>query len=254
MFWSWRPVLCCTLVACGRVNFGLISTDAPPADGSIDADLVAEIPDLLAVYPMDGMIMGGVVPASDAAYNGSCTAAECPTSVPGRIGGGYAFDAARVIQLPHAISTRIGADPFTIALWLSPVASVGDLAVFAKPYSATAGSDVVSLAVPAGQRYFTFETTPDGVMFDYLNTAPTTDVTDGWHHAALTWDGSSKRLYLDGAVVSTGATIAMSDQPLWIGVDFDNAVPVHHYMGALDDVRIYTRALRSSEIAMLAGR
>ena len=42
-------------------------------------------------------------------------------------------------------------------------------------------------------------------------------------------------------------------QPILIGADLDMASPVNHWVGALDDLRIYNRALDAQEIAALAA-
>lgn len=79
-----------------------------------------------------------------------------------------------------------------------------------------------------------------------------------WRHAALTYDGMTLRLYLDGLEV--GST------PLSGAVDMDPAVPVavgnqppgageRFFDGLLDDVRILQRGLSAAEIAtILSGQ
>jgi hypothetical protein len=80
-------------------------------------------------------------------------------------------------------------------------------------------------------------------------------LTGVWHHAAVTYDGSFLRLYLDG--VEVGST------PLSGEVDVDASIPVaigaqpagagnRFFDGLMDDVRIVQRALSSSEIAAIA--
>ena len=77
-----------------------------------------------------------------------------------------------------------------------------------------------------------------------------------WHHGAMTYDGSTLRLYLDG--VEVGST------PLSGPVDMDPSVPVavgaqppgaggKYFPGLMDDVRITERALSATEISDLVG-
>lgn len=69
-----------------------------------------------------------------------------------------------------------------------------------------------------------------------------------WSHVATTFDGSTLRLYVDGAQVSTMAVtgpITVSGGALRMG---GNAVWAEWFDGTLDEVRVYNRALSGAEI------
>jgi hypothetical protein len=64
-------------------------------------------------------------------------------------------------------------------------------------------------------------------------------ITDGdWHWIAFTWDGASRRLYADSALVAEG-----SQEKLLIDSGKDIA-PAAFWKGRIDDVRIYDRAAK----------
>ncbi|MGI0012713.1 MAG: LamG-like jellyroll fold domain-containing protein [Nitrososphaera sp.] len=76
-----------------------------------------------------------------------------------------------------------------------------------------------------------------------------------WSHVALTRQGSTIRVYLNGVLQSqTGSdsgTLDFSNCPLLIGVDADSACTglLNGYLdGRIDEVRIYNRALSQAEI------
>jgi hypothetical protein len=77
---------------------------------------------------------------------------------------------------------------------------------------------------------------------------------DSWVHAAAVYDGSSMLLYLDGILVgSTGKTGNLSTNPavpVWIGANPLSATD-RPWDGAIDEVRIYDRALSPAEIKAL---
>jgi hypothetical protein len=252
----WCVVGSCVLAtACGRL--GVAASDPPGDAALVDADLVdaePEIADLVARYRMDDAIAGGLVPASDATYDGGCVAEDCPVSTAGQIGGAYAFNGMQRIELPAAASALIGASPFTVSIWIEPMASETSTTLVAKPYGALAATDVAALTTRNGMRNPTFETTSDGQRFDYLDTPAERDVTiGGWHHVAISWNGTAKRIYLDGEQVAFApATVMTSNETLWLGADADADGPVHYYTGALDDMRIYARALLAEEVMALA--
>lgn len=85
---------------------------------------------------------------------------------------------------------------------------------------------------------------------------------DIWHHLATIYDGQTMRLYLDGILQSTEVNTAgchTNDSPLFIGKqiypwhDGHELRPDQVFNGAIDEVRIYNRALSEAEIQSLYG-
>ena len=95
------------------------------------------------------------------------------------------------------------------------------------------------------------------------NSSPSTD--NQWHHVASTFDGSSRKLYLDGvevSSVSTSGSISPTVAGLVLGaVDLNTTQPpaeeikavvaANHSKIKLDEVRIYDTALSSTEVSEL---
>ena len=72
--------------------------------------------------------------------------------------------------------------------------------------------------------------------------------TNTWSHLAGTYDGTTLRLYVNGVQVASAAysgTIGTSSGPLRIG---GNSLWGEYFQGAIDEVRIYNRALTALEI------
>lgn len=80
---------------------------------------------------------------------------------------------------------------------------------------------------------------------------PDTFFEENWHHVALTWDGSDWRGYVNGvekgSLPSTLGTSASSSRDTLIGKGWDGC----SWSGAIDDVRIYDKALSAAEIEQL---
>jgi hypothetical protein len=69
-----------------------------------------------------------------------------------------------------------------------------------------------------------------------------------WSHLAVTYDGTSVRLYVNGSEVSsrqTTGSIRQTSDPLWIG---GNEPYGEYFEGEIDDVRVYDRALDPAEV------
>ncbi len=83
-------------------------------------------------------------------------------------------------------------------------------------------------------------------------------VAGSWHHVACTYDGGLLRVYIDGALrgcKGSGKPIAVGGKlgtaigaRLQAGPAFDN-----RFLGALDDVHVYARALSAPEICALGA-
>lgn len=69
-----------------------------------------------------------------------------------------------------------------------------------------------------------------------------------WSHLAMTYDGTTVKLFIDGDEVATRPTtgsILTTADPLWIG----GSRPYGEYFqGLIDEVRVYNRALTPSEV------
>ena len=69
-----------------------------------------------------------------------------------------------------------------------------------------------------------------------------------WTHLAVTYDGTSYRLYVNGAQASSGSAsgpILRTTDPLWIG---GNRPYGEHFQGVIDEARVYDRALGPAEV------
>jgi len=82
------------------------------------------------------------------------------------------------------------------------------------------------------------------------------DLTTGWHYLAATRSGTTLKLYVDGAeVASTTAAstgIISPDAPLVIGT-INPTQNIENFIGLVDEVEIFNRALSAEEIAAIAN-
>jgi hypothetical protein len=82
-----------------------------------------------------------------------------------------------------------------------------------------------------------------GVLYGYWEGKLLTGglVSDGqWHHGAMTWDGKTRRLFLDGALVGEDmpGPWTPSDVPFRIGAVDGGPRPGHHFDGTIGPVRL----------------
>ena len=76
----------------------------------------------------------------------------------------------------------------------------------------------------------------------------TANPVNTWTHVALTYDGATLRLYINGTQVASRAAtgaIQTTNSPLWIG---GNSPYGEYFQGLIDEARVYNRALTQAEI------
>ena len=155
------------------------------------------------------------------------------------------------------------ASQLTVTAWVNPAGWPG------RYDQAPADSSIVSKAATAGAW---FPTTPANVGYALRGTADgtisfgvaaggtfrtavttATVPTGSWHQVAGTYDGTEVAVYIDGrlaaAAPASGGLSLATGTNLMVGADPIN--PVDKLTGAVDEVRVYSRALSAAEIAAL---
>jgi RHS repeat-associated protein len=76
--------------------------------------------------------------------------------------------------------------------------------------------------------------------------------TNTWHHFAYTFDATTHKLYMDGIQANSSTAAPQTAVPTTLVFGRWNGGTAEYYAGKLDEVRIYSRTLSASEVALLA--
>jgi hypothetical protein len=201
---------------------------------------------------------GGIV--TDQSGNGHHGVVRNATWVAsGRIGGAYEFYADAYISVPHSDALNAN-EAISFAAWVKIPEGVrrGYMGVVSKASESDwYGGRGWSLL------YYDIHQNADKLLFDLTGHQPgggsqaAVEHRDGrWHHLVGTWKGDFVRLYIDGTEVeylsqSAVGSAADSSTELRIG-DYAYA-SFRRFIGVIDEVRIYNRALTDAEIRQLAA-
>jgi hypothetical protein len=208
-----------------------VSTTLPPV----------EVPGLVAAYSFDEGHGTTVIDASGQDNHGTITGATW--TLQGRFGSALDFDGlSALVTIPDAPSLRL-TTAMTLEAWVKPstvtsawwdVIYKGNDNYFLEATAPTGDG------VPAGGGTFDAN---DVVMYGAAPLA-----VSSWTHLALTYDGATLRLYVNGVQVASQAqtgSLVTSANPLQIGGD---SIFGQYFQGTIDEVRIYNQALSPSEI------
>jgi len=98
---------------------------------------------------------------------------------------------------------------------------------------------------------------PTGAVKFFNASGPENVPYEKWVHLAMTYDGTIQRVYADGEPVGEleiGAAVCAGESPVTIGAALHNGDVNENFLGLIDDVRLYRRALRACEIKQIAIR
>jgi dUTPase len=186
----------------------------------------------------------GVTTVTDASGRGNTgTITGATRTTAGRIGSALTFDGVNDwVTVPDAASLDL-TNRATLEAWVYPTALGGiwRTAVLKEQpgqlvYALYANNDV---SRPSGHLYTTGDLFTNGTAALPLNT---------WSHLAMTWDGTTQRLFVGGNQVGSrtvSGTLPNSAGALRFG---GNNVWSEWFAGRLDEIRVYDRALTQAEV------
>jgi hypothetical protein len=201
---------------------------------------------LVALYPFDGN-------ANDLSGNenhGNVEEAILSNDRFGNSDRAYLFDGVddciKVSDSPDLNITQ----QITICAWVAPRSQKTQMIV--RKGAGVNGGNAAPYALAlsgTGDIIFELRTEPE---LDLIQVRKTGYKTDEWTFVVGTYDGSSINLYVNGTLESSSeltGNLNMNADPLLIGTRLK--LPADTFDGAIDEIRIYNRALDISEIENL---
>ena len=196
---------------------------------------------LVGYWPMDE---GGGLKAQDRSgqyNNGTLTSMDASTDwVSGKYGGALDFDGVN----DYVDVTSIGISGIasrTITGWVKIRAYGNDDGIWSMGIAGTAKD--FSLELTATPGVITF----NGWNRDFDFTIPSN--VYGWHHIAITYDGSYVRAYVDGVELNSGNFTDLNTTDS--GIEFGRSRGSSYSNTVIDEVRIYNRTLSADEVTRL---
>jgi len=181
--------------------------------------------------------------ALDVWGNNDGTISGATTGVSGKYNEAYSFDGTDdYVSLGTDTFGSLNGDPISISVWFNyDGVSSGNLTIYSQE-----GAIVHRISEDNGA----YEAYVTGTGSDSVSTS--IPATGSWHHAVLTFDGSTQELYMNGSSVDS-ASASMFDlssltRDVKIGSQHDGSDP---FPGDIDDPRVYSKALTATEVSNL---
>lgn len=168
----------------------------------------------------------------------------------GTLNGGVTFPAGKVAQAFNFDGTgavtysNINAgSTYTVDFWVRPISSSSDGLRQELVSNTNAGSNFGTITIDSARRIEYSQGGVFGRVLSPVGAAPFNTYT----HVALTYDGSVNRLYLNGNLVSTSTAHPETfNNPIAVG--YGIATANARFVGQIDEVEIFSRALSQTEI------
>jgi hypothetical protein len=228
-----------------------------PIDAPVDAaEPPPRPPGLVAYYRFDEAAGTTATDSSGSGNHGthvngpSPSTLAAPVTFPNR--GSLRFDETRsqAVRVPDAPSLSL-TGPFTLAAWVRPSAApTGNQGVIEKwDWDGARARRGYFLRLEASRkpRAAVFDANGNGVDVPAVGPVP----ADVWTHVAAVFDGSTLRIYVNGAVQGT-APNAPAPADGASALEIGRSGGVSGFDGNIDEARVYARALTGQEIAALA--
>ncbi|MDH6588363.1 sialidase-1 [Streptomyces sp. SAI-133] len=170
----------------------------------------------------------------------------------GVVGGALGFDGADdAVRLPYREELPLGTGDFTASLWFRYTAAAGEQPMLWMGGVGPAQPQVWLRGEPASGRVRGLITVREGATAVRTATVSVNGAyNDGrWHHLALRRGGGRLTLFVDATVVGApdvpGSVSRNAPFGVHIGQRTDGRA---HFTGAIDEVRVWDRALSDAEI------
>lgn len=236
---------------------------APIVAASAGASAAVDVPSdgLVLYYSMETLSQGTIPDASSSALDGTVVAGSgTPRLVRGLTGYGRSLllTGAQHQYVDVPTSSVLDLDTYTLAAWVRYTGIENDQTFGRWEVLEKAGAYWMNVRTNGRVRVGGFYggcANPNWKYFDSTRALP----VDRWRHVAVTYDGTRLRIFIDGRAAgakSISGHTCVSGEPLAVGAKNNPAKGLLEafWDGRLDEVRVYDRALSTTEVGQLASR
>jgi chitodextrinase len=193
----------------------------------------------------------GATAADGSGNNNTATLVNNPARVAGKTGNALSFNGTNNrLSVPNSTSLNVSGNGLTIAMWVNPQSTGRDATLIGKFWGTSMSSPYYQYGIELVGGNQPYLDIGKSTGLSYVSMGSTLPYNQ-WSYLAITFNGTQVNFYVNGTLVRTrsmSASITARTSTMNIGSDVS---PSQFYKGAIDEVRIYNRALSASEITTI---
>ena len=249
--------------ASGTFDFTALATDAGGMATEQQCVLrvlqpVALPADMVAWWrgePATGDTVPDIMGGHDGGFFSGNTASPPSYTPAGKVGNAFAFDGTLYVRVPDAVELR--PNEMTAEAWVFPTVLSDDnhKIALARGYSMDPLESAWLMDVRGALDTPRFLSNHLDIGNRVLD-APSGVPLNQWTHLAISFDGTTKRLFVNGVEVASQSGLSAlvydpASVPVTIGCGWQRNAPIYRFTGRVDEVSLYRRALSPDEIFAL---
>jgi hypothetical protein len=192
----------------------------------------------------------GTTASDSSGNNNTGTLTNGPTWIKGKINNALSFNGTDQSVIVNNNANLSGMSGLTVSAWVKvSSANEGSTVLLTKRHSSSPFNSYIIHIDMENKRYQPVVCNSSGTCNEWISSANDSIAFDIWQHVVLRYDGSEVSMYIDGVPSGNSASLSgnvfASDSNLLIANLSPNPI------FALDDLRIYNRALSIVDITGL---
>lgn len=183
-------------------------------------------------------------PAAASTLSLSLSAFSCTDAVPATVASALTFNgSSQYVAIGNTATVPLGNSAYTIEAWIKPN-QMGDYGIIGW------GNYGFNDQVNALRLY------PGGIhnyWWAHDLSGATGNLAGAWHHVAATFDGTTRRIYLDGALLNSDTPGSSHAVPNANNLRIGSTNNAEYFPGSIDEVRVWNVARTTAQLSAAKG-
>ena len=183
-------------------------------------------------------------PAAAGALSVSPSSFSCTDAVPATVASALSFNGSnQYVAIGSTATVPVGNSTYTIEAWIKPTV-MGDYGIIGWGNYGTTDQVNALRLYPGGIHNYWWAHDLSGA---------TGNLAGAWHHVAATFDGTTRRIYLDGALLNSDTPGSSHAVPNASNLRIGSTNNTEYFPGSIDEVRVWNVARTAAQLNTAKG-
>lgn len=199
---------------------------------------------LVGYWSFNGPDISGTTAYDRSGQGNNGTLTNGPTQAIGKVGQALNFDGVDDYVVVGSLSNPPSINAITMSSWIYWKSSTESYNTILENYGGSSGYGIL---LRSDQKIASYFNNSGG----YIDGGGSSVPFNTWTHIVSTYDGANVKIYINGVLDQTLGWVGSFSNNTNLRIGHDQFGAGRYFNGAIDDVRIYNRALSASEVKLL---